>query len=205
MSWLSQFLHPSGGYDAAGKTVEKYANEGKGVRQPYIQGGQDAYTKLMEAITNLQNPTKLRDEWGKTYNESDTAKANEAAAKERSLESASANGLIGSSAAQANMTTATTDIANADKEKYMKDMMEQYLNSIGITKDIFNTGAQTANNQANASENTGKTMGDIEYGKNTAGGEMFGNLGKGALDLITRYLTGGMGGGGAWTPSSGGK
>ena len=99
MSWFSQWLHPGGAYKGAQEQSEKYYNESKGYRQPYIEQGQNAYQQLQDQINKLTNPAALQDEWSKGYETSPYAKQLQAEAQTGGLDAASAMGLGGSSAA----------------------------------------------------------------------------------------------------------
>lgn len=195
MSWLSQLLHPGRGYDRAKAASQQYYNTANQTLTPYTQGGVAANDKLNNYYDQLSHPEKLQDEWSRNYKESDAAKHLEQSAIDRGMNVAGANGLIGSSAALNNIQQEATDIRDRDQKQYMHDLMEKYLAGIGITTNQFNTGAGTASTQAQQAMNQGQTEAGLDFGKYNAGPNLLGQGASSIMQMLTQYLTGGMGGG----------
>jgi hypothetical protein len=196
MSWLSSFLHPERGYDAAQAQLDKYFNNAQGHLQPYNQNGQDAYTGYKGAMDKLLNPTGLQDEWSKNYKESDIAKQDEAMATQHGLNAAQQMGLGGSSPALQAIQSGTAGIVAKDRQQYLDDLMKKYMTGIGIGSDIYGQGANAAGKQSENEMNMGTNSAGLQFGKTNSSGDMFGKIGGGAMKLLMDYLTGGMGTGG---------
>lgn len=192
MSWLSQLFHPGGAYDTASKSSKEGYEEGKGLRQPYIDNGGEAGNDLMEQLKKLFNPGGLQDEWSNNYETSASGKQDQANAQANGLDAASSMGLGGSSAALNNIQNRTSDIGQKDKQQYMKDLMEKYMAGIGLGKDIYNTGATTANAGADSATQQGDTQGGLNFGKYNSGPNMLtGGMGA-IMKAIEAYLSGGV-------------
>ena len=173
MSWLSEFMHPGRAYGESGKAEQAGYNEGKGYRQPYMDNGVGAGNTLKEMMDKLNNPGKLQDEWSQGYKTSDYAKQLQQANQTQGLDTASAMGLGGSSAALSNIQKGAGDIVQKDRQNYMDDMMKKYMTAMGIGQGMYNTGAGTANSQGNAAENHGQWQGQNTFNQHSAGGEQF--------------------------------
>ena len=200
MSWLSSFLHPEKGYNAAQEQLDKYYNNAQGRLQPYNQNGQDVYSKYKDAMEKLMNPGGLQDEWSKNYKESDIAKQNEAMASQSGLNAAQQMGLNGSSPALQAIQSGTAGIVAGDRQKYLDDLMEKYMTGIGIGKDIYGTGANAAGKQSDNAMTQGQNSAQTQFNKTNAQGDMFGKL----LGYGTGLVGSALGGGG-WNPFGGKK
>ncbi len=184
MSWLSNLFHPGGAYDTASSASKQGYEEGKGLREPYINKGGEAGNDLMEQLKKLFDPGGLQDEWSNNYETSASGKQDQANAQSNGLDAASAMGLGGSSAALNNIQNRTSDIGQKDKQQYMKDLMEKYMAGIGLGTNIFNTGAATANAGASSAEGQGDTQGGLNFGKYNSGPNMI----TGGLGAIMKFI-----------------
>ncbi len=194
MSWFSSFMHPEKGYKEAQKEMEKYYNEGQGYQQPYNTAGQSQIGNLQNYINTLMDPQALQDKWSKGYNESDAAKYNEGMATQHGLNAASSMGLMGSQPALSAIQSGTSGIVAEDKQKYLDDLMQKYMQGAGLSQGMFNTGATTAGQMGNNAMTMGQNSGNNAYGKTNAGGDMFGKLVGTGAGVLGSWLGGGVGG-----------
>lgn len=194
MSWLSSFLHPEKGYDAAQKQLDQYYNNAQGRLQPYNQNGQDTYGKYSGAMDKLLNPTALQDEWSKNYKESDLAKQNEAMATQQGLGAASSMGLMGSSPAIQAIQSGTSGIVAQDRQKYLDDLMQKYMTGIGIGQDIYGKGATAAGQMSQNDMNQGTNSAQTQFNKTNAPGDLFGKLLGYGAGVVGSALGGPIGG-----------
>jgi hypothetical protein len=207
MSWLSSFLHPERGYQNAQEESEKYYNQGQGYLAPYNQGGQTAGNTLQEMLKNLSNPQEFMNKLMQGYQTSDYAKNLMGQAQEHGLDAASSMGLMGSSPALSVIQQGTSNIGNADRQQYLKNLMDMYGQGVGLGENIYGVGAGAAGQQSQNAMNQGQTSAGLTFGKTNAPGEMFGKGVKAIGKLAANYLTGGFGQGGygrgMFTPSGG--
>ncbi len=198
MSWLSQLFHPRTPYQNASNTSQGYYNQGQGYLDPYNQNGVNAGKDLNTARGKLLNPAGLQDEWSKTYAESEHAKQLEKEAADRGLGAASSMGLMGSSSALQNQQTTGTNIVNADKQKYMDDLMQKYMQGIGLGENQYGVGAGAAGHMSNNANDQGTTQANLGFGSDTAGPNMItGALGA-IMKMIQQMMSGGVGAGGTY-------
>lgn len=169
MSWLSDFFHPGRAYENAGNAENAGYNEGKGMRQPYMENGIGAGNTLQEMLNKLKNPGQLQNEWSEGYETSPYAKQLQAQSQTGGLDAASAMGLGGSSAALSNIQKGAGDIVQKDRQNYMNDLMQKYMSGIGLGENIYGTGANTANQGAGAAQSHGEWQGQNEFNKTSAG------------------------------------
>jgi len=178
MGWLDPFnvFDPGKGYRAAGKEIKKGYQEGQGYLNPYNQAGTDQLQKLLAAQGNLLDPSKLQSEWAKGYEMSPYAKQLQDQAKASGMDAASSQGLLGSSTALNSIQQGSSNIMNADREKYMNDLMQKYLAGIGIGQNIYGTGANAAGQMSGNAMDFGKQMASMQFGKANAPMDMLMNM-----------------------------
>jgi len=194
MNWLSSFLHPEKGYQKGQEQLDKYYNQAQGYQQPYNQNGQDQYNNLQSYIDNLMHPEKLQDEWVKNYTESESAKNAEGMAQQHGLDAASSMGLMGSSPALSAIQAGTSQIGLDDRQKYLDDLMQKYMQGAGLSQGIYNQGANTANGMSNNSMNMGQNSAGLAYGAENSGGNMFSNILGRAIPIGAGFALGGPAG-----------
>lgn len=194
MSWLSSFINPGRGYDAAQEQQDKYYKEAQGNLNPYNQQGQEQYGNLNDYINNLMHPEKLQGEWAKNYSESPAAIQAEKMAQEHGLNAASAMGLGGSNTALNALQAGTSQIGLNDRQNYLNDLMEKYKMGAGLSQGIYGTGANAAGQMGTNAMNQGQNSAENAYNKTNAGGNMFGGLIGTAGGIVGSALGGPLGG-----------
>ncbi len=194
MSWLSSFLHPGRGYQAGQEQLDKYYNQAQGALSPYNQQGQSQYGNLNQYIQSLMDPQALQDKWSKGYKESEAAKNAEAMAQEHGLGAASSMGIMGSTPALQAIQAGTSQIGAEDKQQYLNDLMQKYMQGAGLSQGIYGTGANAAGQMGQNAMNMGQNSAQMAYNQKNAGGNMFsGLLGLGG-SILGSAIGGPMGG-----------
>lgn len=194
MSWLSSFLHPGKGYEKGQEQLDKFYNESQGYLNPYNQQGQQQYGNLNDIIKNLMDPTELNKKWTESYTESPQAIQAEKMAQEHGLNIANAMGLTGSNTALNATQAGTTQIGLNDRQNYLNDMMNKYLQGAGYAQGIYNTGANAATGMSNNANTMGQNSAELAYGKENAGGNMLSGLIGQGIGLAGSALGGPIGG-----------
>ncbi len=186
---ISSFLDPGEAYSRAEQASREGYGEAKGYQEPFRQGGLDQYGRLNQATGDLLNPEALQSKWASGYESSPYAqqllKQNQASG----LDTASSMGLSGSSAALGNIQQGAGNIVQADRQKYLDDLMQKYMHGIGLGQSLYGTGASAATNLAHKAVGQGDTQAGLQYGRYNAPGEMFGKL----LGQGVSAATGGLG------------
>lgn len=201
MSWLSSFLHPGKGYDKGQEQLNNYYNQSQGYLNPYNQNGQNQSGTLNDIIKNLTDPTELNKKWIDSYSESPQAKQAETMAQEHGLNAANSMGLMGSNTALNATQAGTTQIGLEDRQNYLNDLMNKYMQGAGISQGMYNTGANAAGQMSNNANQMGQNSAQMAFGKQNAGGSMFGNLLGAGIGLAGSALGGPIGG--RWNLSGG--
>lgn len=208
MSWLSSFLHPGKGYEKGQEQLNNYYGQTQGYYndaqknlQPYNNAGMEQYGNLNDIIKNLMDPTELNKKWIDSYSESPQAKQAETMAQEHGLNAANSMGLMGSNTALNATQAGTTQIGLEDRQNYLNDLMQKYMQGAGISQGVFNTGAnaagqmgQNAMNMGNNAMNMGQNSAEMAYGKQNAGGNMLSGLIGTAAGVAGSALGGPIGG-----------
>lgn len=194
MNWLSSFLHPEKGYEKGQEQLDKYYGQAQGALDPYNQNGQQQYGNLNEYIKNLMDPAALQAKWTQGYSESPSAIQAEKMAQEHGLNAASSMGLMGSNTALNATQAGTTQIGLDDRQNYLDNLMKKYLAGAGISQDVYGTGANAASGMSNNAMNMGQNSADMQYGKQSAGGNMLSGLIGQGIGLAGSALGGPIGG-----------
>lgn len=192
MGWLDSFFNPQKGYDAAAKQMDKYWKEAQNYQKPYHEAGLNQLPILTGAQSSLLDPSQLLSQWMDTYETSPYAKKSISNATASGLDAASSMGLMGSSPAITNIQNSSSDIMNADRDKYLNDLMQKYMAGIGIGQNIYGTGAQTAGNLGQQALGVGQNMGQAAYGSKNAPGDMFAQMLSLGAKLAMQSQMGGM-------------
>ena len=209
MSWLSELFHPDKPYKAAQGEFNKYYQQGQnnyqqgqGALNPYNQQGQQSGGTLQDMLAQLQNPEQLQNQWAQNYQQSPYAQQMQKMSQDAGLNAASSQGLLGSSAALQNIQQQSGNIVNQDRQQYLNDLMQKYMQGIGLGENIYGTGAGAAGQQAGlygqqgqSAQNAGQYGSQLEFGGKSALANMRGNIIGGTAALAGNYLTGGLGSG----------
>ena len=187
---ISSFFNPQRGYENAGKQSEKYYVDAQGRLQPIVNQGQAQYDPLNKQATALANPVDLQNQWASAYQESPQAKQLQEQARTSGLDAASSMGLLGSSPALQNIQTTSSNILQGDRQSFLNDLMQKYMQSIGIRQNIYGAGAGAASEQSQNAMNQGVNAGQAAYGATNAGGELVGHLINTAAQVAGNYAGG---------------
>ena len=167
---------PERGYGNAQQASNQYYGQAQQAQQPYLQTGQQGSNNLQDMYGQLSNPQQLQNQWTQSYQMSPYAKQLQSNATDAGLNSAGAMGLLGSSAAQNNIQQQSSEIANADYQQYMKDLMEKFLAAKDIGTTQLTTGANVANQYSQNAMHQGEDQAQLEYEKYNAGPALFAKL-----------------------------
>lgn len=193
MSWLSDLFHPGRPYEAAQDKFNQQYQQGQSYLNPYNQQGQQAGGSLMDMFSQLQNPEQLQNQWAQGYQESPYAKQQQQFAQNAGLDSASSQGLLGSSSALQNIQNTSAGIVNQDQQQYMQDLMQKYMQGIGLGENIYGAGAGAAGQQAGNAMNAANANSQFEFGKRQSGSNALQDILGGIGGIGMNYLTGGLG------------
>lgn len=197
---ISSFLHPEQGYKKAGKELDKYYGMGQGYLSPYMQQGQQLFPQLMAQQQALANPAALQAEWAKTYQTSPQAQQALDQARQTGLNEASSMGLMGSSAALGNIQQNAANIQSQDRQRYLDDLMQKYMQSVGIGQNLYGTGANAASALSGNAMNMGAAKASQMYNQYNAPGQLFGNVLGGLGNAGINWATGGISGAMGYNP-----
>lgn len=173
---FKSFLHPEKGYQKGQEQLNKYYQQSQNYLQPYQQHGEEAYGNLSDAMQSLLNPSGLHDRWLQDYDQSEASKIAQARAMEQGNRAASSMGIMGSTPALQAMQAGTAEIGAQDQQRYIDQMIQQYLQGAGLAQNIYGTGANAGNMMGQNAMNMGSSSAEMAYGKQNAPGQMFNDL-----------------------------
>lgn len=190
---FESFFHPEEGYQAAQKQIEEAMNRARSYQQPFLNAGTSQLPILQNAQNQLLDPETLQNRWAAGYQTSPEAQDAINRSKSQGLDAASSMGLLGSSAALNNIQNNAGQIANKDRENYMNQLMQKYMQGIGIGQDIYGKGAGIGESMGHNELTSGEDLGSLAYGEKTAPGALLGQLMSSVMQYVQNNLSGGLG------------
>ncbi len=191
VAFPSQIFDPGKPYRQAGSEITKGYNQGQAYLDPYNQAGMGQIGKLTGAQDRLMDPAALQAEWAKGYQTSPYAQQLQEQAKSSGMDAASSQGLLGSSTATNAIQQGSSNIMNADRQNYMNDLMQKYMQGVGIGQDIFHQGGSAANQMSQNANAYGQNMAGMRFGEANAPMNQIMNM----IKMYQASQGGGMGGG----------
>ena len=189
---INSFFHPENAYKQAGQEAAKGWQQSQNYQQPFWQTGFNQAGNLQGAENNLLHPETLENKWSSEYQTSPYAMQLQNQAKTSGLDAASSMGLLGSSTALNNIQSGATNIMNADRDKYMQDMMDKYMKGVGIGQNLYGTGATAGANLGAGAMQNGENMAGAKYGELSApGNEMKDMLNMAMKAALAHYMPAG--------------
>ena len=173
---LQSFLHPEDAFKAGADQSQQYYNQAQGYLQPIANQGQQQFGQLQGQASQLNNPAQLQNSWAQQYTQSPEAMQTMMDARTAGLDSASSQGLLGSSAALENSQRSAGNISNSYRQQFLQDLMQKYMASIGINQNIYGLGASAAGAQAGNAMGEGDSLATAAYGQKAAPGMALSNL-----------------------------
>ncbi len=187
---INSFLHPEKGYKEAQVPLQQGWNQAQAFQQPYNQQGLGQTGRLNTAENSLLDPTQLENQWTQSYSTSPYAQQLLKQNQANGLDAASQMGLLGSSAALGNIQAGAGNIVDQDRQQFLNDLMQKYLQGIGIGQNIYGVGATTAGNLGTQANTFGQNMAGLKYGETNAPGEQFNNLLKTGVQAAGNFFGG---------------
>jgi len=130
--------------EKAQEQSEKGWNQAQDFQRPFVEHGMNQYDRLNQAGIDLLNPEVLQNSWASRYQDSPWAKQLLASNQSAGMDAASAMGLNGSSAAIGNIQQGAGNIVASQRQQYMDDLMNKYMQGIGLSGGLYKTGAESA-------------------------------------------------------------
>jgi hypothetical protein len=176
MGMLDSFFNPGKAYKKADEAMQPYYQQSQQAIQPYMQHGQEAYGNLSGAMQSLLNPTELYDQWLGDYKQSDAAGYARERAENAGRDAANSMGWGGSTPATQAIQAGSARIGAEDEQRYMSQLLNQYLAGANIAQGIYGTGANAANQFGQNAMNMGQNSAQMAYGQQAAPGNLLGGL-----------------------------
>lgn len=164
------------GNDSAEKRYKEAWKKAQGYLNPFAEFGKAQGQNLTDAASNLLHPEEMLNKWTEGYTESPFAKQMTEHATASGLDSASQQGLLGSSAALSNVQNTSSNIMNADRQQYLNDLMQKYMTGINTSQGLYNTGYDASRALADAAMGYGDRTAQTGYNKWAGTGQAFSNL-----------------------------
>lgn len=175
-------------YDKAMEQYQKYMQMGQGVQQPYLDAGKEGLGNYQEWLKGQKDPSGFINNLMGNYQESPYAHMLQQQAMNAGNNSASASGMMGSSALMQQQMQNAGQIASGDMNSWLQNVLGINTQYGEGQKDLKNGGQQSANALTDMYNNMGKQMGDAAYGKEAGKKNDFWNTIGGGLSMLGSFL-----------------
>lgn len=175
-------------YDEAMKQYQEWANKAQGVQQPYLDAGKQGLGNYQEWLNGQKDPSKFINGLMDNYQESPYAHMLQQQAMNAGNNSASASGMMGSSALMQQQMQNAGQIASGDMNSWLQNVLGINTQYGEGQKDLKNGGQQSANALTDMYNNMGKQMGDAAYGKEAGKKNDFWNTIGGGIGMLGSFL-----------------
>lgn len=175
-------------YDKAMEQYQKYMQMGQGVQQPYLDAGKQGLGNYQEWLDKQKDPSGFINGLMGNYQESPYAHMLQQQAMNAGNNSASASGMMGSSALMQQQMQNAGQIASGDMNSWLQNVLginSQYGEG---QKDLKNGGQSAANSLTDMYNQMGGKMGDAAYGKEAGKKNDFWNTIGGGLSMLGSFL-----------------
>lgn len=175
-------------YDKAMEQYNKYMQMGQGVQQPYLDAGTKGLGNYQEWLEKQKDPTKFMNDLMGNYQESPYAHMLQQQAQNAGNNSASASGMMGSSALMQQQMQNAGQIASGDMNSWLQNVLGINTQYGEGQKDLKNGGQSAANALTDMYNQMGGKMGDAAYGKEAGKKNDFWNTIGGGIGMLGAFL-----------------
>lgn len=175
-------------YDKAMEQYQKYMQMGQGAQQPYANAGQGAIGDYQQWLQGQKDPSGFINNLMGNYQESPYAHMLQQQAMNAGNNSASASGMMGSSALMDQQMKNAGQIASGDMNSWLQNVLginSQYGQG---QNNLMQGGQNAANSLMNMFNQMGGRMGEAAYGKEAGKQNNFWNTLGGGLGMLGSFL-----------------
>lgn len=175
-------------YDKAMDQYQKYMQMGQNTQQPFLNAGTGAIGDYQKWLQGQQDPSKFINGLMGNYQESPYAHMLQQQAMNAGNNSASASGMMGSSALMQQQMQNAGQIASGDMNSWLQNVLginSQYGQG---QNNLINVGQNSANALTDMYNKTGQQMGEAAYGKQAGKQNDFWNTIGGGLSMLGSFL-----------------
>ena len=175
-------------YDKAMEQYQKYMQMGQGVQQPYLDAGKEGLGNYQEWLKGQKDPSGFINNLMGNYQESPYAHMLQQQAMNAGNNSASASGMMGSSALMQHQMQNAGQIASGDMNSWLQNVLGINTQYGEGQKDLKNGGQNAANSLTDMYNQMGGKMGEAAYGKEAGKKNDFWNTIGGGLSMLGSFL-----------------
>lgn len=152
-------------YDKAMQQYQDFANKAQATQQPFLNAGTGAIGDYQDWLRGQKDPSGFINNLMGNYQESPYAHMLQQQAMNAGNNSASAGGLMGSSALMQQQMQNAGQIASGDMNQWLQNVLGINTQYGQGQQNLMNGGQNAANALTNMYNNMGQEMGNAAYGK----------------------------------------
>ncbi len=175
-------------YDKAMEQYQKYMQMSQGTQQPYLNAGTGAIGDYQKWLEGQKDPSGFINNLMGNYKESPYAHMLQQQAMNAGNNSASASGMLGSSALMNQQMQNAGQIASGDMNSWLQNVLGINTQYGQGQNNLMQGGQQAANSLSNMYNQMGQNMGEAAYGKEAGKKNDFWNTIGGGLSMLGSFL-----------------
>jgi hypothetical protein len=175
-------------YDKAMEQYQKYMQMGQGVQQPYLDAGKEGLGNYQEWLKGQKDPSGFINNLMGNYQESPYAHMLQQQAMNAGNNSASASGMMGSSALMQQQMQNAGQIASGDMNSWLQNVLGINTQYGQGQNNLMQGGQNSANKLLDMYSNMGNKMGEQSYNKESSKQNNFWNTIGGGLSMLGSFL-----------------
>ena len=178
------FGNPGKPYDKAMEQYQQWANKAEGTQQPYLNAGQGAIGDYQQWLKGQKDPSGFINNLMGNYQESPYAHYLQQQAMNAGNNSASASGLMGSSALMKQQQQNASNIASQDVNQWLQNVLGINTQYGQGQQNLMQGGQGAANALTGLYNQTGQNMAEAAYGKESSKQQGLWNTIGGGLGIL---------------------
>lgn len=175
-------------YDKAMEQYQKYMQMGQGVQQPYLDAGKEGLGNYQDWLKGQKDPSGFINNLMGNYQESPYAHMLQQQAMNAGNNSASASGMMGSSALMQQQMQNAGQIASGDMNQWLQNVLGINTQYGQGENNLMQGGQNSANKLLDMYSNMGNKMGEQSYNKESSKQNNFWNTIGGGLSMLGSFL-----------------
>lgn len=175
-------------YDKAMDEYQKYMQMSQQTQQPFLNAGTGAIGDYQKWLQSQQDPSKFINGLMGNYQESPYAHMLQQQAMNAGNNSASASGMMGSSALMNQQMQNAGQIASGDMNSWLQNVLGINTQYGQGQNNLINVGQNSANALTDMYNQMGGKMGEAAYGKQAGKQNDFWNTIGGGLSMLGSFL-----------------
>lgn len=171
-------------YSAGMKPLKDYSQQAIDYQNPFYKGGTDAIPKYTNWLDTMKDPSQFINNTMNSYQQSPFAKFQQQQSMRAANNSASANGLLGSTPMQMQAQQNAQNISSQDMQQWLQNVLGVNSQYGQGQQGMVGMGQNSANNMSSIMSQLAQLMSGAQYGQQAGSNQDMGNIIGGLMSLM---------------------